>query len=899
MKKLLLFLCFALLISYISFAQLGTNISGNLNIGCGFGANNASWSFNMPYDGFITASMGSITVQGSFCDQNGNCGVAGTINVDLSLEAIAHFTDENGLPVSQNIGFQAANPPLVALYTETNSVRAGTLVEIKYSINTISTACAQTQYGILINAIPFTYNADSEPNDDYTEAITTTENTFYEGHGSMFVPSYNEGINWREDWYKIVIPRNGVLNVSANSDTTTSLSDTALQSQYATSAIVYRSNSDGSLGTGISQFNTSNGANGSFSFSEYCVQENDVLYLRFSGDSNSYQFSWNVQEPTGFIDAEPNNTNLEAIVINDGETKTGNVGNGLTTIINVGITTEDIEDWYKFTLPTAGDVSIDITANNLAPIAPSYYQFIFKELPDGSLSSSLSGNQISGNQTNGFIASCLAAGTYYIRINDNADASAGAVNGHCLECCVTYALTVNFNNAATFQADAEPNNSFTDALFVSPNVDNDGQISYFSENGVDNIDVYELVMNFNGDLSINFTEPLPQNAADLFSDSQQPAGTINLDANNMITSISYACAAEGESYFLRVLSNTCMSYQFNYTNTMIDVNNELEPNNNVANSQQINEFDLLFGQVGYGNPQNRDLSDNYELLALTSAPLTYNFDLNGDMTVELIRFDTFVVTSVTQDQNSGNINSISFNNIDANNTYYLRLKSTDCTDYWLNGWTQGFTGTNDSEPNNDVANTIPINFAQNYQGRLSFLNSGSDTVDYYSFTLPLADDVQFILNAFEGLVSTATLTLFNINGTQVFQLAHDGTNTARVLNILNLTAGDYYFTITGTTETGSYEVKVTPQTTLSITDNSLDNLVVLYPNPAKDKINISLSNTLNIATTNVYDVTGKLILSKNLNNAESQMDVSQLQTGIYFIKIETENASITKRFIKQ
>ena len=49
----------------------------------------------------------------------------------------------------------------------------------------------------------------------------------------------------------------------------------------------------------------------------------------------------------------------------------------------------------------------------------------------------------------------------------------------------------------------------------------------------------------------------------------------------------------------------------------------------------------------------------------------------------------------------------------------------------------------------------------------------------------------------------------------------------------------------------------------------------------------------------MYDVTGKLILSKNLNSAESQIDISQLQTGIYFIKIETENASTTKRFIKQ
>jgi Secretion system C-terminal sorting domain len=885
MKKLILFLCFALLISNTNFAQSSGTLSGSFctKINCTSGLITCSnttdtYQITMPYDGRIEFT-------GTVSSSQAPCNGVNPNPITFSIITSITYVNNDGNTLNQGLGSVVSSDGSITL--ETNCLMGGKTIDIAISMSSHFGANNTGSYSINYVVPQLAYANDIEPNDDFTQAIVTSENTFYEGHAGNFIPiDSTPEIEWI-DWYKLTVPRNGTLNVTANLDAPEGMSNIGI--------LVFKGNSDGTLASGgLNQFNTNNVVNGTINFSEYCVQQNDVLYFKFTGACDSYQLSWNVQEPTGFIDTEPNNNNLEAIAINDGETKTGNVGNGINAIIGSTITTEDFEDWYKFTLPTSGGVNIDITSSIPLPISPVFANFIFRALPDGSIGPQLSPNQMSGNQTNGFTAPCLAAGTYYIRINDNSG------SGICSECCVTYTLTVNFNNAATFQADAEPNNSFTNALFVAPNVNHDGQLWYFSDgSGNDNIDVYELVMNFNGGLSVNFTQPMPQGSVQLFYNTSSQTGTINLDANNMITSISYACAAEGESYFLRVLSNTCMSYQFNYTNTMIDVNNELEPNGNVANAQQISEFDLLFGQVNYGSPGNIDLSDNYELLSLTSAPLTYNFDLNGDMTVELIRFDTFIVTSVTQDQNSGNINSISFNNIDANNTYYLRLKSTDCTDYWLNGWTQGFTGTNDSEPNNDVANTIPINFAQNYQGHLSFINSGSDIVDYYSFTLPLTDDVQFILNAFEGLVSTATLTLFNSNGTQVFQLAQDGTNTARTSNIVNLTAGDYYFTITGTTETGSYDVKVTPQTTLSITDNSLDNLVVLFPNPAKDIINISLANTLNTATTNIYDVTGKLILNKNLNSAESQIDISQLQTGIYFIKIKTENASTTKRFIKQ
>lgn len=86
-------------------------------------------------------------------------------------------------------------------------------------------------------------------------------------------------------------------------------------------------------------------------------------------------------------------------------------------------------------------------------------------------------------------------------------------------------------------------------------------------------------------------------------------------------------------------------------------------------------------------------------------------------------------------------------------------------------------------------------------------------------------------------------------------------------------------------------------TSATITTLDLANLSV-YPNTVSDVLNIDYEE--NISNLTVYDLSGKLIKSfatKGLNNT---IDVSNLKSGIYLLKIETEskNAS-TIKFIKK
>jgi surface protein len=73
--------------------------------------------------------------------------------------------------------------------------------------------------------------------------------------------------------------------------------------------------------------------------------------------------------------------------------------------------------------------------------------------------------------------------------------------------------------------------------------------------------------------------------------------------------------------------------------------------------------------------------------------------------------------------------------------------------------------------------------------------------------------------------------------------------------------------------------------------NQLD--ISIYPNPVIDKLFIQgLSNPTKIS---VYDILGKLVLSKTTS---SEINVDNLQSGIYIIKIVDEQKEIIRKFIK-
>ena len=80
-------------------------------------------------------------------------------------------------------------------------------------------------------------------------------------------------------------------------------------------------------------------------------------------------------------------------------------------------------------------------------------------------------------------------------------------------------------------------------------------------------------------------------------------------------------------------------------------------------------------------------------------------------------------------------------------------------------------------------------------------------------------------------------------------------------------------------------------TVLGIEENSLENIVSIYPNPVNHTLNISTNKHIEIIE--IYDVTGKNILNKY--DDFSRIDVSNLNGGLYFLKIKFKEKFMLKK----
>jgi type IX secretion system substrate protein len=78
--------------------------------------------------------------------------------------------------------------------------------------------------------------------------------------------------------------------------------------------------------------------------------------------------------------------------------------------------------------------------------------------------------------------------------------------------------------------------------------------------------------------------------------------------------------------------------------------------------------------------------------------------------------------------------------------------------------------------------------------------------------------------------------------------------------------------------------------------------ITVYPNPASSSIQVSFSDIIEQASISMYDVNGKLVLSKSLTPTLSKgervaVDISSLPEGVYNISLSTQQGVTNKRVV--
>lgn len=178
------------------------------------------------------------------------------------------------------------------------------------------------------------------------------------------------------------------------------------------------------------------------------------------------------------------------------------------------------------------------------------------------------------------------------------------------------------------------------------------------------------------------------------------------------------------------------------------------------------------------------------------------------------------------------------------------------------------------------------------------LKSNPGTVTYNGLTLTVALKIDSSGEIKYTTLKESTLTLvfnaFSANknikvNNKAYTIPSNG-----VLIIPNVAAGTNTIT-RDNTEIHLYYIE-TSYGTLGINDNVQAPKLNLYPNPVKDQLYFSTTDQ-NIKSVTIFNLLGTAV--KTILNVTESVDVSNLSTGSYLVKVTTDAGSSSHKIIKK
>ena len=169
----------------------------------------------------------------------------------------------------------------------------------------------------------------------------------------------------------------------------------------------------------------------------------------------------------------------------------------------------------------------------------------------------------------------------------------------------------------------------------------------------------------------------------------------------------------------------------------------------------------------------------------------------------------------------------------------------------------------------DIASLIPVKGSHDFYTRI---NGNKVEFIFENINLPFADATN------DGYVA------FKIKTKSTLVLGNSFSNSANIYF-------DYNFPIVTNTATTTVSNSLVNQ------DFEFTKYFNLYPNPAKNSLNIKTKNDLTISSLSIYNTLGQLV--QVITSPTKTIDISELKTGSYFIKIVSDKRISGTKFIKE
>lgn len=173
------------------------------------------------------------------------------------------------------------------------------------------------------------------------------------------------------------------------------------------------------------------------------------------------------------------------------------------------------------------------------------------------------------------------------------------------------------------------------------------------------------------------------------------------------------------------------------------------------------------------------------------------------------------------------------------------------------------------------------------------------TLDYDDYKFNVTNNSQINLVVNNALPFPIYARFLNSSYTQV------GTtltiNSGNQFLSQNLLSGQYYLEIYGTPTSSSYQIPYTFGLTSTLSNENLvsDNSFIVYPNPTTSKIFVTSKE--NVGTYEIYNTLGQKVGEGAFNDSldDKELDLSNLQNGLYILNFKGINYNKTVKIIKQ
>lgn len=295
-------------------------------------------------------------------------------------------------------------------------------------------------------------------------------------------------------------------------------------------------------------------------------------------------------------------------------------------------------------------------------------------------------------------------------------------------------------------------------------------------------------------------------------------------------------------------NNNLVWFSFGEMAFKIDVSDPSAP---IVEQVTLPSFDLFYGIIiDPANEENVTITQGVKVYKTTDGGATWEESSSG-------------LEELAQGQNT--ILNATINPLNANE--------------YLLATTQGiFLSTNQGETWTQIFDE--------YVDKVSFSNIGSGhivAVNHYS------DGWLFPESPSRIVYSTDNGVNWEIISGEALEYLNSSSSTIQFFE----ESADVYF---GTFDTGLAKYTI-DLSTLGTENNQFDSQeIVLFPNPASDRITVQSKNSI-VKSVTIYSLSGQLVL-KAIDNLQD-VDVSKLSSGVHLVKVETDKGTFFKRLIKQ